>query len=271
MSCHAVMFGMRTYCLCATFILTLIVGQPAFSLESTEDIDTNRPSFMFSPLVVPKGSIQAENGTLYQHFQHGGNYYDIAETQIRVGLLKYTEFQIYVPEWVWSRTNGTTVNGASNLNEVGIKQQIPLKRLNLSLIGSLDIPVGNKSVIGTGVQPVFRMPWSYALTPSFYVMGMQSLLVLNSGRDVQYQPDFMLSKTFGSKARTSVFAEYIGFFTHHAPDVQVIHFGLVKKLNRNHQLDTHFGFGLNRTAPAAFVGAGYSFRFDGLPWGGAGK
>jgi len=80
---------------------------------------------------------------------------------------------------------------------------------------------------------------------------------------VQWQNFWMLNRAFG--ARTSVFIEYAGFFTHHSTPSNIIHFGAVRKLNKNMQVDIQFGFGLNQTAPAAFVGTGYSFRLDRLP------
>lgn len=69
----------------------------AGAMDKTEDIDTNRPSFMFSPLVVPKGSVQLESGGLYQHFRKGINYFDASETQVRLGLTKRAELQLFVP------------------------------------------------------------------------------------------------------------------------------------------------------------------------------
>lgn len=94
-------------------------------------------------------------------------------------------------------------------------------------------------------------------------MGMQSLLVVDGGRDVQWQNFSIASRSIGK--RTGIFLEYAGFYTHHASPNNIAHFGLVRKLNKNMQIDTHFGIGLDKTAPAAFVGLGYSFRFDRLP------
>lgn len=250
--------------------VSIVSGQCAFALEKTDDIDTNRPSFMFSPLVVPKGSLQIENGVLDQNLHHRTNSFDISETQLRLGLLKNTEFQMFVPSYVLNHAAGETHSGVSDLREVGIKQRIPFgnEKLSMSVIGAMNIPTGNRAISGSGVQPVFRLPWGYSLAHGFSIMGMQSLLVFNSGRNPQYQPDFMLTKSFGSSARTSAFAEYIGFFTRNFRQRQIAHFGVVRKLNRHHQVDCHFGFGLDRNSPAAFVGAGYSYRFDGLPYGG---
>ena len=158
---------------------------------------------MFSPLTVPSGSLQLENGTLYQHFQHGTNYFDVPETQVRLGLLKRTEFYMFVPDFV----------------------------LCVSLVVSVNVPTGSHSISNRGVEPVFRIPWGIPLSRGFSIMGMQSLLVLDSGRIVQYQPDFMLNKTFGKKARTNIFAEYVGFFSsNRLPPIQLAHFGLLQRL-----------------------------------------
>jgi len=267
-------------------VINLISGQAASGMEKDDDIDTNRPSFSDSPLVVPRGTLQLENGTLYQHFQHGLTYVDASETEVRLGLSKRTEFQMFVPNWellhshqsgnggisntspsfeVFQSAASSTKSGVSDLGEIGVKQQVGpvFKDLNVSVIAGLNAPTGNKFVSGTGVQPVFRVPFMKALTKNVSYGGMQSLLVVNSGRDVQWQNFWMISRATGK--RTSLFVEYAGFFTHHLSSSNIIHFGAVRKLNKNMQVDVHFGFGLNQTAPSAFVGAGYSLRLDRLP------
>src|SRR5271155_1934501 len=46
-------------------VLGICLGaQESQAMDQTDDIDTNRPSFMDSPLVVPKGRLQPENGAL---------------------------------------------------------------------------------------------------------------------------------------------------------------------------------------------------------------
>ncbi len=237
------------------------------ALEKTDFIDTNRPSFMFSPLVVPQASVQLENGTLYQHLQHGGTYYDISETQVRLGLTGRTEFQMFVPSFVLLRQAHApaTTAGASDLTEVGFKHQFPtVKKFQITFIGAMNLPTGSKTISGSGVEPVFRMPWAYPIKGGWQIMGMQSLLLLNSGGALEYEPDFMLSKSFGPRA--GLFAEYGGFFTQGRAGLSIAHFGAVYRPARHHQLDVQCGFGLNKSAPAAFVGAGYSYRFDHLPW-----
>jgi hypothetical protein len=237
-------------------------------MEKVDDIDTNRPSFMFSPLVLPKGSVQLENGTLYQHFDHGVTYYELSDTQVRVGLTKRVEFQMFVPTFILNHQSHTTLYqaGTTDLEEVGFKIQLPaIKKFQPTVIAAMNIPTGSKNINGPGVQPVFRMPYGISVG-NWGIMGMQSLLVLNSGRDAQYQPDFMLTRNI--TPRLGVFAEYLGVFTHQANGFSIMHFGSTWKVARDHQFDIQWGFGLNKSAPAALVGVGYSYRFDWLPWGG---
>jgi hypothetical protein len=96
---------------------------------------------------------------------------------------------------------------------------------------------------------------------------MQSIIVTNSRGDIQYQPFVMLTRAVGAKA--GIFAEYGGFFQQnaHTPPQEIAHFGGVYKVNRHNQVDLQFGFGMSKSSPTAFVGMGYSYRFDGLPWG----
>jgi len=242
------------------------------ALEKTDDIDTNRPSFCQSPLVVPDGSFQVENGTLYQHFQHGLTFFDVPENQVRLGLFKHTEFQMNTPNMVLFNQGASTYAGTSGLGEVGLKKQIgPYKRFTASVVAGTFIPTGSKLISGTSVMPVVRVPYSIQLSKNWALCGMQSIIITDSHGDIQYQPFVMLTRAIGRKA--SLFAEYGGFFQQnfHRPELQMSHFGGVYKINRHHQVDVQFGFGLSSNAPAAFVGVGYSYRFDGLPWGGGKK
>jgi hypothetical protein len=278
-----VIFGLFSFLFSAAIFSPL----PARALTTSDDIDTNRPSFTDSPLVVPRGSLQLENGALYQHFQHGTNYIDMSETEVRFGLTKRTEFQMFAPNWALLHSQGggsaapTTPRGTSNpvetseghtqsgvsgLGEVGIKRQFGpfFNDLNVAFIGGVNVPTGRRFISGNGVQPVLRMPWNKRPGKNWTLCGMQSMLVINGGRDVQWQNFWMLCRAIGT--RTTVFSEYAGFYTQRFRPVNIAHFGVVRKLNRSNQVDVHFGFGLNKTAPAALVGVGYSFRFDRLAW-----
>ncbi len=244
-------------------LLVLLDGLPARAIDESEPIDTNRPSFMNSPLVLPRGSVQLENGVLFQGLKHHRWSYDNPETEVRVGLIKSTELQMYVPNAFLLHYPGMTNAKVSDLSEVGIKTHLgpDSQKFNASFVAVLNVPTGSPVVSGSGVEPVFRVPWGWNIG-KWSIMGQQSLLLLNKGRNLEWVPDFMLSRTITSKA--GMFIEFGGFYKQRTLPQNIIHFGGVYKITHNQQIDTQCGFGLNKAAPTAFVGVGYSFRFDQL-------
>jgi hypothetical protein len=246
----------------------MFFSRSAAALEKSDFIDTNRPSFCQSALVVPAGSLQVENGALYKRFQHGLHSFDLPANEIRLGLLKRTELQMFTPNWLLFNRNNSTWGGTTGLGEVGIKQQFgPFKNCTASLVAGVNLPVGTRFSPGHEAQPVLRLPYAFQLSRNWALCGMQSLIVSSKHGSIQWQPFAMLTRSFGR--RTAAFVEYGGFFQQnsHAPGLSVAHAGAVFKPARHHQIDFHFGFGMSKSAPSAFVGAGYSYRFDGLPWG----
>lgn len=262
------MLSIKNLLTCALVILAWTAGETVSAITKDDFIDTNRPSFCQSALVVPQGSVQLENGGLYQHFQHGFSYFEVPENEVRVGLLKKTEFQVLTPMFATLDGNSDKISGATDLSEIGLKQQVgPYKNFVASFVGSLSVPTGRSEFGSTGVRPQFRVPYAYALNEKLTIAGMQSLTVNDSGRSASYQPFVMVTRAFGKDLKTVAFVEYAGFFNKHAPSLQIAHFGGYHKIKRHHQIDIHFGFGLDKSSPAAFVGTGYSYRFDGLPFG----
>ncbi len=247
----------------SAIVILLFDGSIASAADPSDDIDTNRPSFMFSPIVLPKGSLQLENGCLDSGARRGRWGIDLPETQVRIGLARSTEFQVFVPNYVLSRQAGDSTSGVTDLSEIGIKQQLPAPgKFKAAIIASVTAPTGATRLSLGGTSGILRLPYLYAVNNRWCVGGMQSLLLINHGNNVQWRPDILISRNISSKA--SVFLEYASSFTSNNYPLNVIHLGGVYKLARCQQIDAHCGFGLNQNAPSAFVGAGYSFRLDGL-------
>lgn len=233
----------------------------AQAADPSDDIDTNRPSFMFSPIVLPKGSLQLENGCLESGLRRGRLGFDLPETQVRIGLARSTEFQIFVPNYVLNKSGGDFSSGVTDLSEIGIKQQLPIPgKFKAAIIASVTAPTGTARLSRGGTSGILRLPYLYAINNRWSIGGMQSLLIINYGNSVQWQPDVLVSRSIGKKA--CAFLEYGGYFTTHRFPLNLIHLGAAYKVSRRQQIDTHCGFGLNQTAPSAFVGCGYSFRVD---------
>ncbi len=233
------------------------------SAGPSDNIDTNRPSFMFSPIVLPKGSLQLENGCLDSGLRRGRVGFDLPETQVRIGLARSTEFQVFVPNYVLSKAEGKFSSAVTDISEIGIKQQLPTKgKLKAAVIAAVSAPTGSSRLSLGGTSGILRLPYLYAINDKWCIAGMQSLLIINHGKSVQWQPDVLVSRSIGSKA--CAFLEYGGYFTSNRNPINLIHVGAEYKITPHQELDAHFGFGLNQSAPSAFVGGGYSFRLDGL-------
>lgn len=237
---------------------------PCLAIPTSEPIDTNRPSFLNSPTEVPVGSIQFENGTQFYGYRKKQYYFDVPETQVRIGIFPETELQLTVPYYVLQNIGGVKTSNVPDLTEVGFKHNLmpDNSRLDVGVIASLTLPTGNPRISGPGLEPVVRIPATFQLNKRWSLGTMQSILVLNNGRDVQWQPDFIVTRLFGW--RTAAFVEYGGFFTQREYPSNLIHFGGTYKTSRTQQVDMHFGFGMNKAAPSAFVGVGYSFRLGGI-------
>jgi hypothetical protein len=68
---------------------------------SADEIATDRPDVTNSSLVVPHGSLQAENGIDWTG-KGGSNVLDGTNTRVRFGIARCTEFLFDVPSYLLS-------------------------------------------------------------------------------------------------------------------------------------------------------------------------
>src|SRR5580658_4612771 len=67
------------------------------------DIVTDRPDVTESSIVVPKGSLQFENGMTWTS-DHGQTALDLTETLARFGISDRTEFRLVIPNYLAALT-----------------------------------------------------------------------------------------------------------------------------------------------------------------------
>jgi len=243
----------------ALLLLLLATDVP----DNVPDIVTDRPDITESAIVVPKASLQFENGVTFS-LDHGERSLDLSETLVRLGLSKRFELRLGLPNHIDGFAASEQVTGFGDPS-VGMKYQIgPLPgRFDLSVIAGVTIPSATAFSSG-GADPFVKFPWSRELGRGWSVGGMQSLFFnsTEAHRPV-WEPVFYLERELTH--RWEAFAEYAGdYHSSGAPSQQVMHFGTAYKLKPLQQIDFHFGFGLNDTTPQRFFAAGYSFRFDHL-------
>ena len=245
-------------------LFAVLFGARAQSQQLTTEaaIVTDRPDVTESSLVIPKGSVQFENGITWTK-NHGDQVLDLSETLIRVGLLNRTEIRLVVPNYIANLTRSSAPAGFSDI-AIGMKQQLgPLPgHFDLSVIVAVSLPTGAARVSSHGFDPFVKFPWSRDLRNGRSIGGMQSLFWNTQGakRNLTWEATFNLEKEITN--RCSVFVEYAGDFPRLSGSQQIAHLGAAYRITRTQQLDSHVGFGLSPNSLGRFFAIGYSIRFE---------
>lgn len=232
-------------------------------MAATKEIVTDRPDVTEASIVIPKGSLQLENGISWTS-DHSDRSLDFSETLVRFGVSQRTELRLVIPnyQYVISTAAGSGFSDAA----IGLKQQLgPLpEHFDLSVIVAVSLPTGSDGVSSHGFDPFVKSPWSKELRKGWSLGGMQSLFWNTRGgtRNLVWEPTIMAEKEISEP--WSVFVEYAGDFAQQSGSKQIAHFGSAYRVTPRQQVDCHFGFGLSPAAPTHFFAVGYSIRLDHL-------
>jgi hypothetical protein len=228
------------------------------------EIVTDRPDVTESSVVVPKGSLQLENGITWTS-DHGANTIDLSETLVRVGVSTRTEIRVVVPNYFGGLSIRDTASGFGDI-ALGMKQQLgPLPGgFDLSVIAALSLPTGADRISSHGFDPFIKLPWSKDLRAGWSTGGMQSVFwnTEDGKRNLTGEQTFYIEKQITKP--WDAFAEYAGDFAQWGGSKQIAHLGTAYRITPRQQVDFHFGFGLSHTAAGRFFAVGYSFRIDGV-------
>lgn len=248
----------------AACLIALIARVPAAGDDSqsspTPTIATDRPSVTDSSVVVPRWSLQAENG-FAETLSEGQQTLDGPETLLRFGVLSKTELRLTVPDY-FGRL-GTSSNASSGFGDllIGVKQQLgPTPgKFDVSLVLSLSLPTGAAGISSHGYDPSAQLPWSRALSANWTAAGMLSVYFLTKGtrRNITGETTFLIDRTLTK--HWDAFVEYAGDFPQSSGPRNLAHVGSSYRLTPRQQVDLHFGVDLSAAAPSHFVGIGYSF------------
>ena len=226
-----------------------------------DPIATDRPDVTNSSLVVPTGSLQAENGIDWT-VRQGSDALDGTNTRLRLGVAHCTEFVLDVPAYA-EAFNGPAASGFSNV-VVSFKRQLPVPLgFDLSATAGLGFPSGSPKIEGRGYQPYIQFPWSHPIVENWEVVGMFTVTWFpnDSVRNPTFEPTLSLEREFGSHG--DAFVEYVADYNHQRPS-HLLDGGGAWRFTKTQQLDFHVGFGLNSSTVDHYFGIGYSIRLDGL-------
>ena len=245
--------------------LTPLYGQDQPATASTPSpIATDRPAVTDSSVVVPSGSLQAENGFLETSGQ-GQSVVDAPESLVRFGLASKTELRLTVPDFFYNLNAGGRLSGFGDL-ALGVKQQLgPTPGgFDVSAVVFLSFPTGDKPISSGGYDPGLQVPWSRALNSKWTVAGMLSLYfpTQDHRRNLTGEATILLDRQLTGP--WDAFVEYAGDFPERGGNRHLLHIGTAFKITNQQQLDFHVGAGLSSAAPDYIIGIGYSFRFQAL-------
>lgn len=150
-------------------MVVAISGHAVGSDAAATPIATDRPSVTDSSIVVPPGSLQAENG-FAETLSLGQRTSDAPETLLRFGVASKTELRLIAPDYFG--LVGMT-SGFGDL-AVGMKQQLgPTPGgFDVSLVLSLSLPTGAGAISSHGYDPSVQLRWSRALSSNWTAAGM---------------------------------------------------------------------------------------------------
>ena len=251
------------------FILVAMVplhcqDQPP-TVDAAGPISTDRPAVTNSSVVVPAGSLQAENGFLETRSQ-GRSVLDGPETLVRLGVAKRTELRFTVPDYFHNLTDGGGSGTGFGDFAFGVKEQLgPTPgKFDVSVILFLSFPTGANTVSSGGYDPGLQVPWSRALSANWTAAGMFSVYWPTQGRtrNVTGESTFLLDRQLTKP--WDAFVEYAGDFPEFGGPRNLLHFGTALKITKQQQIDFHVGVGLSSAAVDHLIGIGYSFRIQAI-------
>jgi hypothetical protein len=223
-------------------------------------IETDRPDVTNSRVVVPRGSVQVENGVNWAVHQ-AVSILDGPETRVRVGAFRCGELLVDLPNYSRSTTDSSVSEFSAIVISAKRQLFVSSPSFSLAVTAGLGVPGLGTTAADRGYTPYIQLPWSRSIPDDWSVNGMLTVTWSTVAKPV-YEPTLVIEREY--RHRGNVFAEYIGDYTSQASASQVLDGGGGWHITSKQILDFHVGIGLTRNAPRHYVCVGYSLRIDGL-------
>jgi Putative MetA-pathway of phenol degradation len=226
-------------------------------------IDTDRPDVTNSSVVVPRSSVQVENGINWTTRQSGTSI-DGSNTRLRFGVASCTEILLDLPDY-FHALRGPAWAGFSDLSPA-IKRQLGHSPgdIQWSATVGLTLPTGTTRIAGSGYGAYAQFPWSKEVGDGWGLSGMFTAFWMPGAgaNNPTLEPTFAIERQMGSRA--DLFVEYVADHPRRGIASQLVDSGGTFRITSTQQIDVRVGVGLNRAAPDHLFGLGYSLRFDHL-------
>ncbi len=230
---------------------------------AADAIETDRPDVTNSSLVVPRGSLQAENGVNLAG-RGSAQALDGTNTRLRLGVADCTEVLLDLPNYARAVRGG----GSSGFSDVtpAVKRQLQglPDGVTVSAVAGLGVPTGNRPLGGHGYGPYLQVPWEAEAANGWHISGMVTAFfhLDDSRRNPTLEPTFVIGRDVSE--RLDLFLEYVGDYPTASRASHLLNSGAAFRLTPTQQIDMHVAAGLGDSAPAYIFGLGYSIRLDEL-------
>lgn len=222
-------------------------------------INTERPSFSFSPLALPTGFWQIEMGYQFTRDKDTSlKDHTLPNLLLRFGFHEQLELHLSGVGFKSQGSAGVETNGLQDAG-LGIKWQINDSNavVPIGLFGGISLPVGTSELTSDDYGPSIGLFWTHSSSLEWF--GTAILKHLNE----LFTLDNAIGINFSLPGNTGAYAEYLGNFYEDVDKEpgHTLNLGATWLLSDNLQLDINGGVGLNSQANDYFTGMGISYRF----------
>ena len=152
--------------------LTILLAAAAVPANAQEpELQSDRPDFTESAVVVPAGSVQLEGGATWIRGSGGRDVLGGPELLLRWGLSRSVELRLIAPDRVWDDAG----DGVDGFTDVGAAAKLQLARgaagWDVALIATAFIPTGTTGLTSTAVDPELAVTAARDLAPRLSLGG----------------------------------------------------------------------------------------------------
>ena len=236
--------------------------------------NTDRPSKTDSPYTVDAGVFQIESDVVNWTLDYQGGMrtrtWIVGNTNFKLGLTNWMDFQVFPQFYVNKRTSGPAFGKPVDHDGFGdttVRLKINLLgddggKLAIGFLSSLKIPTNTGDTGNHVREPGFELPLNYSLPSGFTLFAQTRIDILDKARSsqmqVQWQNPIGLSRTIVGNL-----SGYVEFYdaVSSGPWVDTLDTGLIYQVTPNCSIDVNSFFGLTDNAPDYNVFTGFGYRF----------
>ena len=245
---------------------SLLVFSASAQEAAVSPISTERPTYGYSPDVIPGGSLQVESGSGV-NIQKEQFTADLPENFLRIGFFDRFELRYQASNALYSsrltpggsqwQTADTQVSGKVLVGR-------PNQLLPRSAVLSLNLPTGGVSQTSGSYDPGAALIWTQSAPHGWFIneVAVATLTTLHGARRPAWAPSVATGKTLSP--RLTLFAEYAPVVTQDGSITSLVDGGFAVLRRATEQIDFRTGYLKDSAGVHTILSVGFSVRHDNL-------